>query len=63
MPYSSSRPRIWFPSCMREPIMRLRSRCIACILLLDGFTRHKTPARTAHRLADRLGIVGHRFLL
>jgi len=28
------------------------------VLLLDGFTRHKTHARTAHRFADRLGIVG-----
>ena len=30
MRYSASRPRIWFPSCVREPIMRLRIRCKAC---------------------------------
>src|SRR5438034_6053599 len=30
MPYSASRPRIWFPSCVREPIIRLRIRCNAC---------------------------------
>jgi len=28
------------------------------VLLLDGFIRHETHARTAHRFADRLGIVG-----
>src|SRR5438094_7234228 len=28
------------------------------VLLLDGFTRHETHARTAYRFADRLGVVG-----
>src|SRR5439155_18891222 len=33
------------------------------VLLLDGFARHETHARTAYRFADRLGIVGIVLLL
>ena len=54
------------PSCVREPIIRLRIRCSACrsccSMDLFGFVGHEAHVRTAHRLADRFRIIGIVFL-